>query len=60
LKGKIMEYRKFKCKTCGKIYDEALGDARLGIAPGTRWEDLPEDWECPGCGACKAMFKEIK
>ncbi|HBQ41540.1 MAG TPA: rubredoxin, partial [Halieaceae bacterium] len=38
------------------IYDEALGIPEDGIAPGTLWEDLPEDWECPDCGISKADF----
>ncbi len=54
------EFKKYKCKTCGHIYDEEKGDPRNGIAPGTRWEDLPDDWECPGCGAAKVMFTQLK
>lgn len=56
----MAEFRKYKCKTCGHIYDEQLGDPRQGIAPGTRWEDVPEDWGCPKCGAIKAMFTLMK
>ncbi len=52
----MAEFRKYKCKTCGHVYDEQLGDPRQGIAPGTRWEDVPEDWGCPKCGAIKSMF----
>ncbi|MDD4915077.1 MAG: rubredoxin [Methylococcales bacterium] len=52
----MSEFRKYKCKTCGHIYDEELGDPRQGVAPGTRWEDVPEDWGCPRCGAVKIMF----
>ena len=52
-----MEYRKFVCQVCGHIYDEALGDPAAGLAPGTRWEDVPDDWVCPDCGAMKADFK---
>lgn len=48
--------RKWQCFFCGYIYDEAAGDADDGIAPGTRWEDVPADWVCPGCGAGKADF----
>lgn len=55
-----MDFKKYKCKTCGHIYDEAKGDPKNGIPAGTRWDDLPEDWECPGCGAAKVMFKEMK
>jgi len=56
----MAEFRKYKCKTCGHIYDEQLGDPKSGIAPGTLWEDVPEDWECPNCGAVKAMFRLLK
>lgn len=47
---------KYVCPICGYVYDEAAGDPDRGVAPGTRWEDLPEDWVCPLCGAPKAMF----
>lgn len=47
---------KYVCDACGWTYDEALGDAELGIAPGTKFEDLPEDFECPLCGVGKDMF----
>ena len=39
--------KKYVCDVCGYVYDEALGDPDNGIAPGTKWEDLPEDFECP-------------
>ena len=51
---------KYKCKTCGHIYDEEKGDPRSGVAPGTVWADLPADWECPGCGAAKVMFNKMR
>lgn len=44
------------CLICGWIYDEAKGDPDSGIAPGTRFEDIPEDWSCPLCGVTKADF----
>lgn len=50
--------KKYVCTICGFIYDEAAGIPSAGIAPGTRWEALPEDWTCPLCGAAKADFKE--
>lgn len=53
------EYRKFLCVVCGFIYDEAKGDPDSGLAPGTRWEDIPEDWSCPECGVTKADFEEM-
>jgi rubredoxin len=42
---------------CMHIYDEALGDPDSGLAPGTLWEDVPEDWRCPKCGAAKGYFE---
>jgi len=50
--------KKYVCSVCGFVYDEAAGDPDNGIAPGTKWEDLPDDWECPLCGATKAEFEE--
>ena len=50
--------REFICSVCGYVYSEAKGIPEAGIAPGTRWEDLPEDWVCPLCGATKAEFSE--
>jgi len=48
--------KKYQCFFCGYIYDEAEGVPAEGIAPGTRWEDIPGDWVCPGCGAAKSDF----
>ncbi len=48
------------CKTCGWIYDEAKGDPDSGIPPGTRFEDIPEDWSCPLCGVTKADFISLE
>ena len=52
----LAPYRQFICHACGWIYDEAEGDADSGLAPGTRFEDIPEDWACPLCGVTKADF----
>lgn len=49
-------FRKYQCVICGFTYDEELGLPEEGIAPGTRWEDVPEDWECPECGVSKYDF----
>lgn len=49
---------KYVCLVCGFVYDEAKGIPEAGIAPGSRWEDLPEDWVCPICGATKAEFEK--
>ncbi len=47
------EYNKYICRICGFIYDEELGDPDGGLAPGTRFEDIPDDWTCPLCGVSK-------
>lgn len=47
----------WQCVVCGFIYDEAKGMPEDGIAPGTRWEDIPADWSCPDCGVAKADFE---
>jgi len=51
---------KYRCSICGHIYDEAKGDPESGIPPGTKWEDVPENWVCPLCGASKSAFVLIK
>ncbi|MBF0158758.1 MAG: rubredoxin [Magnetococcales bacterium] len=48
--------KKYKCNICGYIYDEAQGAPDEGIAPGTRWADVPGDWSCPDCGVAKGDF----
>lgn len=50
---------KWECTECGYIYDPSLGDPDGGIAPGTPFEDLPDDWECPDCGAPKDAFEKL-
>lgn len=50
-------FRRFICRACGLVYDEAVGDADSGLAPGTRFEDIPDDWACPLCGVTKADFE---
>jgi rubredoxin len=49
---------KYVCSVCGYVYDEAQGIPEAGIAPGTSWDDLPQDWVCPICGASKAEFEK--
>ena len=46
------------CDVCGDVYDEETGDPDNGIAPGTKWEDLPEDFECPLCAVGKDQFSK--
>ena len=48
---------KYICVVCGYVYDPELGDPENGIAPGTAFEDLPEDWVCPLCGVGKDEFE---
>ena len=49
---------KYVCDVCGYVYDEELGDLDAGIAAGTKWEDLPEDFTCPLCGVGKDQFSK--
>ena len=61
LKYSILERRmkmdKYVCP-CGYVYDPEIGDEENGIAPGTAWEDVPEDWVCPVCGLSKDAFEK--
>lgn len=56
----VMANRTFMCIICGFVYDEAEGLPEEGIAPGTRWEDIPDDWQCPDCDATKVDFEMIE
>lgn len=56
----MQEYKKYICVICGFIYDEAEGWPEDGIEPGTRWEDVPENWFCPDCGAGKEDFDMVE
>ena len=49
---------KYVCDMCGYIYDPAEGDPDNGVAPGTPWEKVPEDWVCPLCGVAKDQFSK--
>lgn len=53
-------FRTWMCVVCGFIYDEADGLPEEGIAPGTRWEDVPDDWTCPDCGVGKDDFEMVE
>jgi len=48
--------KRYVCSACDYIYDPKRGDPEHGVAPGTAWEDVPEDWVCPECGAAKDAF----
>ncbi len=50
---------KHRCQICGYDYDPAAGDPDNGVAPGTAWDDVPDDWACPICGAGKDAFDEL-
>ena len=60
VEGKFLEWRVWECEVCGFIYDEELGLPEEGIEPGTRWDDIPEEWCCPDCGVTKAEFSMIE
>lgn len=49
---------KYVCSICGYAYDPAKGEPDAGIAPGTKWEDIPEDFVCPLCGVGKDQFEK--
>jgi rubredoxin len=49
----------WQCTICQYVYDPAEGDPENGIAPGTRFEDIPDDWVCPLCGAGKDSFERL-
>ena len=52
----LAPFKSYICMDCGWTYDEEKGAPEEGLAPGTRWEDIPEDWKCPHCDATKASF----
>jgi rubredoxin len=48
--------KKYKCSVCGHVYDPAEGDPDSGIAPGTSFDDIPDDWHCPICNVGKEEY----
>jgi len=50
---------KYECTICGYIYDPEKGDPEYPVEPGTAFEDLPDDWVCPDCGAGKEDFEKV-
>ncbi|MGI6722528.1 MAG: rubredoxin [Anaerovoracaceae bacterium] len=50
------DFKSYECGVCGYVYSEEEGDPDNGIDPGTRWEDLPDDWRCPICNVPKSKF----
>jgi len=55
-----LSLKKYKCTICGYIYDPENGDPDSGIPAGTPFEELPDNWVCPICGAPKEQFEEVK
>ncbi len=53
----LSRMQKYVCTVCGYVYDPSEGDPDGGIAPGTAWENVPDDWVCPVCGAGKGDFE---
>jgi rubredoxin len=56
----LQAMKTYMCVVCGFVYEEEKGWPKDGIAPGTRWEDVPENWKCPECGAAKHDFEMIE
>ena len=56
----MTDLKTWMCVVCGWIYDEAEGYPEGGIAPGTRWADIPQSWTCPECGAGKQDFEMVE
>ena len=52
----VTHVKRYVCTICGFVYDESAGLPDEGIAPGTKWEDIPVSWSCPICGVSKADF----
>lgn len=53
----FINMQKYVCIPCGWVYDPEVGDPDGGVEPGTAFEDIPDDWVCPVCGASKDMFE---
>jgi rubredoxin len=51
---------KWRCIVCGYVYDPEIGDPESGVEPGTSFEELPDDWVCPLCGASKDEFEKVE
>ncbi|SCU76887.1 Rubredoxin [Cupriavidus necator] len=56
----VAEFKVWQCALCGFVYDEAMGMPDEGIAPGTRWADIPDDWICPECSVGKSDFEMVE
>lgn len=60
VRGNTVKYKTYMCVICGFIYEEEKGLPEENIPAGTRWEDIPETWTCPDCGASKDDFEMIE
>jgi rubredoxin len=60
LMSETKAFKSWMCLICGFVYDEEQGLPDEGIAPGTRWEDVPMNWTCPECGARKEDFEMVE
>ena len=56
----MVKLAKYECTICGYVYDPELGDPEGDIAPGTPFDELPDDWVCPVCGADKSDFEKLR
>ncbi len=52
--------KKYQCTVCGFVYDPVEGDPDSGVAPGTPFEEIPDDWSCPVCGVTKSEFEPVE
>lgn len=55
----MTELAKYQCNVCGYVYDPEVGDSTQSVEPGTPFEELPDDWTCPECGAAKEEFSKL-
>lgn len=55
-----LQVPQYQCQVCGHVYDPRIGDPHSGIAPGTSFDSLPEEWICPECGAPKSLYRRIE
>ena len=58
--SEVIEYKSWVCLICGWVYNEGDGLPDAGIAPGTRFEDIPGDWRCPDCDVEKSEFAAVE
>ena len=59
-RSQSVEFKTYMCVICGFVYEEEKGMPDAGLPPGTRWQDVPDTWTCPDCGAGKDDFELIE